>query len=336
MKGMLRIVGFSLLCLVGVIAVVLFAMHEPDRSVEELAARWAPAPSTFVEIAGMKVHLRDEGRRDDPEPILLVHGTSASLHTWEGWVSGLRDTHRVITVDLPGFGLTGPSPEGDYSIAAYTRFIAQVLDALKIERAIVGGNSLGGLIAWETAAAFPQRVSRLILVDAAGYPFVPESMPIGFTIARMPVLNKIMEWVLPRSLVEESVRSVYGDPSRILPALVNRYYELTLREGNRAALAERFRQPLSGRVELIARLAQPTLIIWGGQDRLIPPDNAERFHRDIAGSTLVILDDLGHVPHEEDPVRTLEVVKTFLAATVLPAATIADTVANKENHVHAR
>lgn len=314
MKALLKISGIVLACFVLVTSLAFLSIREPDRSVEELSARWAPSPSTFVDIAGMKVHLRDEGPRDDAEPILLVHGTSASLHTWEGWVAGLRGTRRVITVDLPGFGLTGPAPDGDYSIAAYTRFIVQVLDALKVERAVVGGNSLGGQIAWETAAAFPQRVSRLVLVNAAGYPFVPESMPIGFTIARMPVLSKFMEWVLPRSVLDDSVRSVYGDPSQVTPALVDRYFELTLREGNRAALAARFRLPLSGdSVQLIPGLTQPTLIIWGGQDRLIPPASADRFHRDIAGSKLVVFDDLGHVPHEEDPQRTLAAVTAFLA-----------------------
>lgn len=314
MKTLLKIFGIVLAFFVVVTTLALLTVHEPDRGVDELSARWAPAPSTFVDIAGMQVHLRDEGPRDDAEPILLVHGTSASLHTWEGWVEGLRGTRRVVTVDLPGFGLTGPAPDGDYSIAAYTRFVVQVLDALKIERAVVGGNSLGGQIAWETALAYPQRVSRLVLVNAGGYPFVSESMPIGFVIARTPVLSKFMEWMLPRSMVEDSVRSVYGDPSQVDAALVDRYYELTLREGNRAALAARFRQPLSGdSAQLIATLKQPTLVIWGGQDRLIPPDNGERFHRDIAGSKLVVFEDLGHVPHEEDPARTLAAVTAFLA-----------------------
>lgn len=314
MKGVLRVVGFSLLFLGVVVAATLFTMFEPDRPVDALAARWAPPPSTFVDIAGMKVHLRDEGPRDDAEPVVLLHGTSASLHTWEGWVAGLRGTRRVVTVDLPGFGLTGPSPDSDYSLEAYARFVGQLLDALRIPRAVVGGNSLGGQIAWEAAVMHPDRVSRLVLVNAGGYPFVPESMPIGFTIARTPVLNKVMEWTLPRSLVEDSVRSVYGDPSKITPALVDRYYELTLREGNRAALAERFRHPLSGgHAKLIPTLRLPTLVIWGGQDRLIPPDNAAKFHRDIAGSTLVVFDDLGHVPHEEDPERTLAAVTAFLS-----------------------
>lgn len=326
MKAVLRVIGFSFLFLAVVVAATLYTMHEPDRPFDGLAERWAPPPSTFVDIAGMKVHLRDEGPRDDAEPLVLLHGTSASLHTWEGWVAGLRGTRRVVTVDLPGFGLTGPSPDGDYSLEAYARFVGQLLDALRIPRAVVGGNSLGGQIAWEAALMHPDRVSRLILVNAGGYPFVPESMPIGFTIARTPVLNKVMEWTLPRTLVEESVRSVYGDPSRVTPALVDRYYELTLREGNRAALAERFRNPMSGEhAKLIPTLRQPTLIIWGGRDRLIPPDNAAKFHRDIAGSTLVVFDDLGHVPHEEDPARTLEAVAAFLSATAersVPAETL--------------
>jgi pimeloyl-ACP methyl ester carboxylesterase len=303
--------------LVGVLlflsALAMWMSRAPDWPVEALVARWAPPPSDFIEVNGQLVHLRDEGPRNDPTPLVLVHGTAASLHTWEGWVRSLREQHRVISFDLPGFGLTGPSASGDYRGDAYARFVLDLMDQLKVQRFAIAGNSLGGEVAWRTALLAPDRVTRLILVDSSGQAFESSSMPIGLLIANLPLINRLFEWVLPRPLVVASVRNVYGDPSRVDDKLVDRYYELTLREGNRRALVQRFQQTRRGEdAERIRELKLPTLILWGGRDQLIPSEVAQRFKADITGSELVTFDDLGHVPHEEDPQRTVVPVQDFL------------------------
>jgi pimeloyl-ACP methyl ester carboxylesterase len=286
----------------------------PDRPASELEARWARPPSTFIDIDGHRVHLRDEGPRDDQTPIVLLHGTSASLHTWDGWTAELSEDRRVIRVDLPGFGLTGPPPSGDYTLDAYVRFARALLDRLGVKTCVLAGNSFGGAISVAVTNAMPDRVSRLVLVDAAGYAVDSVSVPIGFRVARTPGLNRIALVTLPRSVIESSLRNVYGDPSKVTPELIDRYFELTLREGNRAAVAERFRQVPPGAAEpMIAGIAVPTLILWGARDRLIPLEYGERFHREIRGSEMIVFDDLGHVPQEEDPERTVAPVKAFLA-----------------------
>ena len=309
-----KIAAGVLLALVALTGVGVALSWAPDRPVETLTARWAPPPSQFVPLQGMQVHLRDEGPRTDPQPIVLLHGTSASLHTWDGWADALKGERRVIRMDLPGFGLTGPMPDGDYRLTRYVSFVIALLDQLGVQQAVLAGNSFGGNLAWKVAVDHPQRVSKLVLVDAAGYPFDPASMPIGFKIAQIPALRPMMEHTLPRSMIESSVRNVYGDPAKVTPELVDRYLELTLRAGNRGALVERFRQSPSGEFTAqIPQVRQPTLILWGGQDRLIPPDNATQFQRDIVGSRLVMFDALGHVPHEEDPAQTVAAVQAFLA-----------------------
>ncbi len=313
MKLFIRIVAVLLVaCVVFSVAGIL-ATWAPDKPVSALATRWAQSPSQFLEVAGMQVHVRDEGRRDDPMPIVLLHGTSASLHTWDAWAQSLSTQRRVIRFDLPAFGLTGPHPNNDYSIAAYVRFVGDVTDKLGVQQFVLAGNSLGGQIAWATALSQPQRVNKLVLVDAAGYPFQSASVPIGFRIARMPGLRVLMEHVLPRGVVDSSVRDGYGDPSKVTPELIDRYYDLTLRAGNRKALAYRMDQRLSGDEAGIKNLKVPTLIIWGAKDKLIPLDNAKRFAADIQGSKLVVFDDLGHVPHEEDAPKTVAAFKAFLA-----------------------
>ena len=309
----LQILGAVLGAVVLLAGVGVISVWAPDRSADDLALRWATPPSQFAVIDGMKVHFRDEGPRDDPQPIVLLHGTSASLHTWDGWTAVLREKHRVIRVDLPGFGLTGPTLDGNYQMPVYSHFVVALMDTLKVQRAVLAGNSLGGYIAWKTAVDYPQRVSKLILIDAAGYATAAASVPIGFKLAQIPMLSGLMANVLPRRVVESSLRNVYGDPSKITPELIDRYYELALRAGNRKSLAARFAQNKPGEFESqIPKIKQPSLILWGGLDRLIPPENAQKFRHDITNSKLVVFDTLGHVGHEEDPAVTVAAAQAFL------------------------
>ena len=314
MKSLLpKAIGLLLLAT----AVVFAFSRAPDRPASSLVARWGQPPSDFVDVKGMVVHLRDVGPRNDPLPVVLIHGTGASLHTWEGWARQLQPQRRVITFDLPGFGLTGPfagayDPE-DYRGDALARFVLDLLDRLQVRRAVLGGNSLGGEVAWRVATMAPDRVASLVLVDPSGTAFEPESLPIGFLVARVPVLNRLSEHLLPREVVAASVMNVYGDPARVTTELIDRYFELTLREGNRRALNLRLQQVARGEdAARIDAITQPTLVLWGGRDRLIPPAVGREFQSRIRGSRLVVFDELGHVPHEEDPLRSFEPVKAFL------------------------
>ena len=308
-----RIFGVALM----LTALALPLIRAPDRAVETLVGRWAPPPSDFIDVKGQLVHIRDEGPRGDPSPLVLLHGTSASLHTWEGWARALKGRHRVISLDLPGFGLTGPfagqyTPD-DYRGDTVARFVIDVLDHLQLPHATLAGNSLGGEIAWRVATLAPQRIDKLVLVDAAGYVFQPQTVPVGFLLAGVPVLNRVGEHVLPRVMVDASVRSVYGDPAKVTEALVDRYFELATREGNRRALRLRFQQMAMGEgSDRIKTLHLPTLILWGGRDRLIPPAQAQLFARDIPGSRVQVFPGLGHVPQEEDPEVTAAAVQAFL------------------------
>ena len=178
---------------------------------------------------------------------------------------------------------------------------------------VLGGNSLGGMVAWRVATLAPERVQRLILVDAAGLPDSITSIPLGWRLARTPVLGAVSEWALPREMVVQGLVKAYADPEKITAELVDRYYELTLREGNRSALRERLQQFQPGvDAERINGIRQPTLILWGGRDAIIAPAAAQEFQRRIPGSTRVVFDRLGHVPHEEDPAATLVPVQAFL------------------------
>jgi pimeloyl-ACP methyl ester carboxylesterase len=152
-------------------------------------------------------------------------------------------------------------------------------------------------------------------VDAAGYPTQSTRVPIGFRLAGQPMLAWIVRRVLPRSTVRSSVESSYGDPSLVTDSLVDRYYELTLRAGNRTSLLRRFAQPRVDADTLqLQGLTVPTLILWGAKDGLIPPENAARFARDVPNNRVIMYPEVGHVPQEEEPARTVADVKAFLVS----------------------
>ena len=329
---LVKMVIYFILAIMALLAALIAFYWAPDRSVAELK-QWQLPNSEFIAIQGIHSHVLQSDKCDVyrsrasidqtvsagqslPEAVVLLHGTSASLHTWQGWTKALSTDYCVVSMDLPGFGLTGPYTDETtkYNSANYAKFVIQVLDSLNLKKVTLAGNSLGGKIAWRTSALYPDRIDNLVLVDAVGYPATPKHVPIGFKLAKYPALTPILSRVLPRDVVKKSVLSVYADDSKVDEALIDRYYDLTLRQGNRRALNRRLQEMdnTSDQAQ-IKQLDLPTLIIWGAQDDLIPVKNTALFHKDISNSQLKIFNDLGHVPHEEDPVATVKVVKQFLA-----------------------
>jgi pimeloyl-ACP methyl ester carboxylesterase len=219
----------------------------------------------------------------------------------------------VIRLDLPAYGLTGPFPKREYSIPNYVDFVKDFLDDLTIDHCIMAGNSLGGRIAWSFTADHPDMVDRLILIDASGYPLQPASVPIAFKLAQIPVVQDMFTFITPRFVAAKSVENVYADKSKVTDEIVDRYFELTLREGNRQAFIDRFKITADTAAhKKIKTSSHPTLVLWGAEDQLIPLAVAQRFHGDLPNDTLVILDGLGHVPMEENPMKSIEPVKMFL------------------------
>lgn len=320
---------------------LLLAGCQTDLALVDLKARWAGPSSRFLPMDGIEVHWRDEGPTNavpgavaatlaatasasPPSPpaggdvespaILLLHGTGSSLHTWDGWARRISPTMRVVRLDLPGFGLTGPHPSGDYSGTATVDFLERFADAAGLKRFAIVGHSLGGYYAWRFALRHPARVSALVLIDAVGYPIEPgTSGAVALELARMPVVSELMRFAPIRGVVERSLKDTYGDDSKVTPELVDRYEQLMLRPGNRTAMGDRARaerRPVGW--QRLPELYVPTLIQWGGADRWVPIAHAERFRSDIPDSRLVLYPSLGHLPMEEDPKTTVRDAMTFL------------------------
>ena len=265
-------------------------------------------------ILGMKVHYRDEGVQTDSVPLILLHGMSSSLNTWDSVVIDLKGQKRVISLDLPGFGLTGPSPENTYNFDYYSKFIDSFTTRLNIKRFILVGNSMGGAISWNYALHNPKGLAKMVLIDAAGYPKKGESGSLGFTIASTPVINNLLLYATPKSLVRKSLETIYYDQTRVTDAQVERFHDVAIREGNRAVALEVFKGSFGTTKNKgqINQIKTPTLILWGDKDNVISVENVDQFKRDIQGSRAEIYKNVGHVPMEEVPGKVAESILKFV------------------------
>ncbi len=309
------IILIAILIFTGIGAVVLFS--DPDIGDVELASKYATPPSQFVTLpSGAKVHFRDQGQRNG-QALVLLHGSNASLHTWEPWVAQIGDQFRMISVDLPSHGLTGAVPGNDYSQEAMTQFVDEFTKAMGIERFALAGNSMGGGVAARFAIHHPERLTHLILVDAGGMPTAtPRDPGLGFTLARIPGLNYAFLYISPRALFEEGLKKAFVDDTLVTPEMIDRYWELNRKTGNRAATLKRFQSSLDNFVQDNAsKITTPTLILWGELDTLTPHDMGQAYNTGIKGSKLVTFKNTGHIPMEEVPDQSARIVREFLAPT---------------------
>ena len=286
-----------------------FMLYSPDIPQEILKGKYALAPSKFLKLDGMEVHYRVEG---SGPALVLIHGTSSSLHTWDGWATALKDSFTIIRMDIPAFGLTGAHPEDKYSIEDYVSFIDRFSKALQLDSFALAGNSLGGRIAWNYALAHPKKVKKLILLDSSGVPH--ESAPsLIFKLATNPVLKHIIKYVTPRFLVKSSLEEVYFDDTKISEELIDRYHDIAKGAGTREAFIKEVNQNTNADITSLDKITCPTLLLWGKHDIWIPVSDAQIFKEKIEHSQLIIYDNAGHIPMEEIPEITALDARVFLS-----------------------
>ncbi len=269
----------------------------------------------FVTIDGTAVHLWEEGsgNRDGDVPVILVHGFAATNWCWRHTIPALSGRRRVLAPDLPGFGLSD-KPEGfDYSLSGYARFIAAFMDEMNIDRAVLVGNSMGGGVAVRAALDYPDRVEKLVLIDSLGY---YKRQFEAYRFVALPVVRDlVMSAAGPRTIGFLLKSRVYRDPSAVDDETIRRFAAAYRTENGRKAPIWVYRglgtPPMIPR-EDIRRVTAPTLVIWGGHDLILPPAHARLFKEDIAGSTTIIVPDVGHVPHEERPGPVNRLIRDFI------------------------
>ncbi|MGA7703831.1 MAG: alpha/beta hydrolase [Solirubrobacteraceae bacterium] len=271
----------------------------------------------WIQVAGTPLNVIDMGEGD---PIVFVHGLSGSWPNWLEQLPVFARTHRVIAMDLPGFGHS-PMPNQDITISGYARILDGLCNVLAIDAATVVGNSMGGFVSAELAIAFPQRVERLVLVSAAGIstyqhrevqrlePYLRRLAPMlaaytGWTAARS-------DWIARRpGLRNMTLGTVTRHPSRLPAALAAEQLRGAGKPGFMQALRANIDYPIA---ERLPEIACPTLIVWGAEDKIIPVGDADMFERLIPNSRKVVFEGTGHVAMLERPTAFNELLEQFMA-----------------------
>ncbi len=299
----LLLVAIALLLGVG------YWLWTPDKPRAALEAKYLRDPGDMISVAGARLHVRDSGPKDGPA-VIMIHGFGSSLHTWDSWANGLQDRFRVIRFDLPGSGLSEPDALGRYDDRRSFEILAALMDQLGVRQAGLIGNSIGGRISWGFAAAQPDRVAKLVLVAPDGF----ASQGFSYGVApKVPKTLEAMQYVLPRFMLKMNLAPAYGDPKALTEGMVDRYHDLMLAPGVRAALIERMRQTVLESPEgILSRIKAPVLLVWGEKDGAIPVSNAADYQRLLPRSELVTFPGVGHLPQEEASQTTLPAVKAFL------------------------
>jgi len=318
-------IGLVLGGMVSLLVIALASAYRSDLSAEAVNAKYLTPESKFIEVDGVQVHVRILG---EGEPVFLLHGSFASLHTWDAWQQAMSPYYQTISLDFPGHGLTGPDSLKRYGVKDYSELVHALAQKLNIDQYHVAGNSMGGAVAMQLASDYPGNVRSLNLIDAAGAPAAdrtltdstaPKKSNSGgawiFQVARHPVFSKLLLSCTPKFLFAMNMNQVYGDDSKVTDEVTTRYYELMLREGNRQATLDRLSQPRNSNIQF-ERLTMPTLILWGAEDTWIPLAQGKRLQQALPGSNLMILDGVGHVPMEESPTETVSEYLSFLGVEV--------------------
>lgn len=262
---------------------------------------------TYKIIDNVEVRLKISGEGDT---IFLIHGFCSMLETWDGWQKELSKHFRVISFDMPPFGITGPLATRKLTgYNDYYSFIEKLIDTFNLTSFYIGGNSLGGFISWNYALKYPERIKKMILVDSVGYKFIPPTTMISMLYP----LGSITKLATPKPILDTIYAQVYGNRNNMSDKTKKMYYDFLRRKGTRAALSKMVNDlDLSG--SRIKNIQVPTLILWGKKDAWVPPKTAYYFHNDIQQSQLIMYPHLGHVPQEEAPATTVRDALQFLLA----------------------
>ena len=308
LKKILKVLA-GLLALV-VVLLLIGAYVYRDVPAAQVEAKWAQPPSEFVTIDGVRMHVRDEG---SGPVVVLLHANYSSLFMWQPWVEALTDRYRVIRIDLPAHGLTGPEPSGNYTLERIQQLFERFVDERGLTRFTVVGTSIGGTVAMRYAADHPERIERLVLISPGSL----EPRVRGRTTpANLPRAADILGYVLPKSFTRFMLTNDYGDPARVTEAVVDEWYEMWMREGNRLAMLNLLRQYVSGGVEeKIRSVRVPVLLIWGEKNKRVPVSLAYETRALLENSPevrLEILPGIGHMLVQEAPQQSAQLIRRYL------------------------
>jgi pimeloyl-ACP methyl ester carboxylesterase len=303
---------------VAAIAAVLAALALVAARHDRLPAQageWLAGSGLEVRHATVDGHRLRFVRSGAGPPVVLVHGFASSLYTWKDVLPDLTERHEVVALDLPGFGGSDRPP--DLGFEELPAAVVGLMDGLGLPRAALVGNSMGGGVVAVVAAERPERVSALVLIDAAGFDLEPGDQPAMVRLMVSPLGSLAATLPVRRLAVETALRQVFHDDRLVTDERIAEYMSGTFRPGTFEAMRSLGRS-LDGRTavveERLARIEAPTLVLWGREDRWVPLAHADRFVAAIPNAEKNVLDACGHMPQEERPAAVGDLLLRFLEA----------------------
>ncbi|NND53951.1 MAG: alpha/beta hydrolase [Gammaproteobacteria bacterium] len=279
---------------------------------DELEARYANDASRFMNVAGARLHYRDEGPRDGPA-VLLIHANFASLLGWEPWVDALKDKYRVVRFDMTSHGLTGPDPTGDYTLERTLELTEKFIDAVGLEKFSIGGTSLGGTMAVLYTAKYPERIDNLILLSPGSLEGKERK---DSDRGEIPDAAYALKYIMPRALPEFMLTSGFSDDSKLSTELVDQWFELWRLEGQREAQLDRLKYYDSGDIESVFRsVSRPVLLLWGEDNQTAVFEQHEEVIELLSGAPSINFfsyPGVGHMAVQEAGDRIAIDVRRFL------------------------
>jgi pimeloyl-ACP methyl ester carboxylesterase len=286
---------------------------------DEIEAKYTDEDSKFTVLEGkdgIRVHYKDLG---SGPAILLVHGTFGDLNDWDGWVKVLSEDYRVVRLDLPAFGLTGPVPSGNYSIDRYLALVDSLMDQLGIDQFAIVGNSYGGLVAFRYAATRTNRITALVVANSAGIEYGGRR---GTTEQDRDPNARFTPRVTTPEMTEAALKMAINDPSKVTPEIVQRktdYSNVVNRDREGFLGSQMYERGNPERV--LGHVRSPALVLWGGDSKGLSPETAHLFANamvDAASVEVIIYEGGGHLIHIERPEETAKDVKEFMDMNLKP------------------
>lgn len=333
MKTVIRLLKYIILSLLLLILCISAIFYRPDISYEAAIGQFSEDESKFFEsqVLGFDdnnhqiiIHYLDYGNPEDI-PIVLLHGAFSSSLTFKSWKNTLvNQGYRVVLIDLPYHGLSTGFSDQVTSIRRSAEVVVKLLNYLQIKSFFIGGNSMGGGVSWYLTGAYHGsndiEVLGLILIDST-YPMESSGAPDSWIInvVSSDIIAPIITKITPRFLFERLLDGVYGSSSIPSTETIDRYYNMLRVEGHRLAILQNTFEALSvdDQLEILKNVAVydiPILLQWGEEDSWIPVSTTERFKQtlNLSDDQIIIYSELGHVPMEEDPSRTIIDIIEFL------------------------
>lgn len=324
-----------LLILLVLVSIGWLTMRRADIPYTTLEDLYTSSSSQFLTLEdGLKVHYRDEGNPDG-NAIVLVHGFSASLHTWEPWVEALRSDYRLVSLDLPGHGLTRNPPPEKMNIPYFSEAVGEVASKLGVEDYVIVGSSMGGATAWQFALSRGEMIDGLVLVAASGWQEqqIVGERPLIFRLLANKYARSLIKDFDLKLLIRNGLKDSFVDQSFVTEDMVERYASLSRAPGHRSGILSLMsgeeRMPAS--TTTLAAINVPTLILQGDADAVVAPSGAPKFHDAINGSELIIYENVGHLPQEEVVAQSVADFEGFLARRVWPEDSVLEAPTNEQD-----